>query len=57
MQLLSGAAFDLLKNLSLAGHAGLHYGKTLQESIPLRLIHHQVLVEVVARSVKGSPGK
>ena len=50
-------AFDLLKNLSLAGHTGLHFGKTLQESIPLHLIHHQILAEVVARSVKGSLGK
>ena len=50
-------AFNLLKDLSLAGHAGLHFGKMLQESVPLRLIHHQILVEVVARSVKRSPGK
>ena len=50
-------AFDLLKNLSLADHAGLRFGKTLQESIPLHLSHHQTLAEVVARDVKGSPGK
>ena len=57
MQLLSGAAFNLLKDLSLAGHAGLHFRKTLQESVPLHLIYHQILMEVVARSVKRSPGK
>ena len=50
-------AFNLLKDLSLAGYAGLHFGKTLQESVPLRLIHRQILMEVVARSVKRSPGK
>ena len=50
-------AFNLLKNLSLAGHMSLHLGKTLQESVPLHLIPHQILVEVVAGSVKGSPGK
>ena len=29
----------------------------LQESVPLRLIPHQILTEVVAGGVKGSPGK
>ena len=57
MQLLSGAAFNLLKDLSLAGHTGLHFRKTLQESVPLRLIPCQILTKVVAGGVKGSPGK
>ena len=50
-------AFNLLQDLSFAGHAGLHLGKTLQESVPLHLIPRQILTEVVTGSVKGSPGK